>query len=67
MAYGPNQAVLFRRAAEYVDKILRGANPADLPIEQATQYVLIVNLKTAHALGLTMAPSILQRADEVIR
>jgi putative ABC transport system substrate-binding protein len=67
MAYGPNQAVLFRRAAEYVDKILRGANPADLPIEQATQYVLIVNLRTAHALGLTMPTSILQRADEVIR
>ncbi len=67
MAYGPNQAVLFRRAAEYVDKILRGANPADLPIEQATQYVLIVNLKTAHTLGLTMPTSILQRADEVIR
>ena len=67
MAYGPNQAVLFRRAAEYVDKILRGANPADLPIEQATQYVLIVNLKAASALRLTIPESILQRADEVIR
>jgi putative ABC transport system substrate-binding protein len=50
-----------------VDKILRGAKPADLPIEQATQYVLIVNLKTAHALGLTIPKSILERADEVIR
>jgi putative ABC transport system substrate-binding protein len=67
MAYGPNQVILFRRAAEYVDKILRGANPADLPIEQATQYVLIVNLKTAHALRLTIPKSILDRADEVIR
>jgi ABC-type uncharacterized transport system substrate-binding protein len=67
MAYGPNQAVLARRAAEYVDKILRGANPADLPIEQATQYVLVVNLKAANALRFTIPESILQRADEVIR
>ena len=67
MAYGPNQAVLLRRAAEYVDKILRGANPADLPIEQATQYVLIVNSETADALGLAIPESILERADEVIR
>ena len=67
MAYGPNQAVLARRAAEYVDKILRGANPADLPIEQATQYVLVVNLRAANALRFTIPESILQRADEVIR
>jgi putative ABC transport system substrate-binding protein len=67
MAYGPNQAVLARRAAEYVDKILRGANPADLPIEQATEYVLVVNLKAAHSLGLNIPKSILQRADEVVR
>lgn len=67
MAYGPNQAVLLRRAAEYVDKILRGTNPADLSIEQATQYVLIINLKTAHALELTIPKSILERADEVIQ
>ena len=67
MAYGPNQAVLARRAAEYVDKILRGVNPADLPIEQATEYVLIVNLKAAKALGIAIPESILLRADEVIR
>ena len=67
MAYGPNQAVMLRRAAEYVDKILRGANPADLPIEQATEYVLIINLETAKALGITIPESILLRADEVIR
>jgi len=67
MSYGPNQALLLRRAAEYVDKILRGANPADLPIEQATQYELVVNVETAKALGLTIPESILLRADEVIR
>ena len=67
MAYGPNQAVLLRRAAEYVDKILRGANPADLPIEQPTQFVLAVNLPAARALSLTIPQSILLRADEVIR
>jgi putative ABC transport system substrate-binding protein len=67
MAYGPDFVVLFRRTAEYVDKILRGAKPADLPIEQPTRYVLSVNLKTAKALGLTIPESILLRADEVIR
>ena len=67
MAYAPDFPVMFRRAAEYVDKILRGAKPADLPIEQPTQYVLGVNLKTAKALGLTIPESILLQANEVIR
>ena len=67
MAYAPDYAVMFRRAAEYVDKILRGARPADLPIEQPTRWTLVVNLKTAKSLGLTIPESILVRADEVIR
>jgi putative tryptophan/tyrosine transport system substrate-binding protein len=66
MAYGPNQAEYYKRPAVYIDKILRGANPADLPIEQATKFELIINLKTARALGLTIPPSLLQRADQVI-
>jgi len=65
--YSADPAILFRRAADYVDKILRGAKPADLPVEQATQFKLVVNLKTAKALGLTIPESILLRADEVIR
>ena len=67
MGYAPDLTIQWRRGAEYVDKILRGAKPADLPIEQPTQYVFLVNLKTARALGLTFPESILLRADEVIR
>jgi putative ABC transport system substrate-binding protein len=66
MSYGPNWTDLFRRAAEQVDKILRGAKPADIPVEQPTKFDLIVNLKTAKELGLTVPPSLLGRADEVI-
>jgi len=67
MSYAPNYLDLFRRAATYVDKILKGAKPADLPLEQSTKFDLVINLKAAKQIDLTIPPNMLARADRIIR
>jgi putative ABC transport system substrate-binding protein len=66
VSYGPNTVDMFRRAADYVDRILRGTKPAEMPVEQPTKFELILNQKVAKALGIQLSPTLLARADEVI-